>query len=219
MTPAIEYVLRSIEKQERSWSYQLSEKEEALHSFGRIPEDGRTIGFWSVPRQTGELLAFFAKAVNAKMILELGCSAGYSTLFLAEAALQNDGHVYTTEILKQKIGIARANFQEAGVADRITLIEGEIRETLRGWNTNVVPDLVFLDADKERYGEYFEALMRIMKPGGLIIADNASCALLQDGTRVRCEIMRPFLETVRNDSRVSVFLLEIDNGLLFMKRR
>ncbi|HLD58005.1 MAG TPA: hypothetical protein VJA47_06865 [archaeon] len=72
-----EKTLRKIERLEKSWRYELTDKEDRQHSFGRVPEDKKTIAFWSVPRSTGEFLSFMVELTKPKTILELGCSAGY----------------------------------------------------------------------------------------------------------------------------------------------
>ncbi|MBU4223966.1 class I SAM-dependent methyltransferase, partial [Patescibacteria group bacterium] len=164
--------IQKIEKQEKSWRYILTEEEETKHSFGRVPEDDREVAFWSIPRSTGEFLEFMAKFTKSKIILELGCSVGYSTLFLAKAAKENKGHVFTTEILDKKIDMAKKNFSESGLSNVITLLEKEIIDVLKKWNKNEKIDLVFVDADKENYSLYLKYLIPLLSKRGLIMVDN-----------------------------------------------
>jgi len=156
--------------------------------------------------------------LNAKNILELGCSAGYSTLFLAKKAAENGGHVYTTEILKEKIKIARQNFKEAGLDKNISLIEEDILSVLKNWKKPLL-DFVFIDADKENYSKYLDLILPLLKKGGLIIADNANSVVMQDGTVVKCDLMKPFLNKIKTDKRVVSYVLNIDNGLALIYKK
>ncbi|MDQ3250127.1 MAG: class I SAM-dependent methyltransferase [Chloroflexota bacterium] len=209
MNIKIAEVMAKIEKMSSQWSYTLTKEEAQRHSFGRT-SGSAGVGLWPVPDSTGLLLETFAVLTQAKVMLELGCSSGYSTLFLARVALRNDGHVYTTEILPAKIALARQHFREAGVEGTITLLEQDIRDVLAHWPPDRVIDLVFMDADKERYGEYYTALVPLLRPGGLIVADNATDI---------APMMRDFLTQATTDSRVVAHLLQQDNGLMIICKR
>ena len=168
-----EKTISKIELLEKEWRYELSNVEDKEHSFGRVPEDGKTVAFWSVPRNTGEFLLFMVNLLKPKKILELGCSVGYSTLFLAKGVNQWKGIVHTTEILKEKIELAKEHFQDANFNQCIKLYEKDIREVLNNWEEDEKIDFVFIDADKERYQEYLEKILPLLKDDALIIVDNA----------------------------------------------
>lgn len=217
MVDTCEKVLRKIEFMEHNWYYQLTDVQDKAHSFGRISQDGKVVCLWSVPRTTGELLQFMVGLTKAKTILELGCSAGYSTLFLAKAARENKGHVYTTEIFEEKIKLARKNFKESGLEKDITLIEGDILQVLREWKKPL--DFVFMDADKHNYSKYFDLLVPMLKRGGLIIADNANITITNSGEGIKHPAMCHFLGRIKHDKRVASYVLDFDNGLAIIYKK
>jgi predicted O-methyltransferase YrrM len=201
---------------EKEWRYTLSDEEDRIHSFGRVPEDGKLIAFWSIPRSTGQFIQFMVELLQAKTILELGCSAGYSTLFLASGAEKTNGEVFTTELLQQKILLAKKHFQESGLNNKINLIEGEIKTTLENWNAEKKIDLVFMDADKENYSAYLQQLYPLVRRGGIIIVDNAGKVAMPDGSFVQCKHITEFVTQVKNDVRFTSHYLDVDNGLLLI---
>ena len=213
-----EKTLQKIEKLEKSWRIILSDEEDKKHSFGRVPEDDKQVAFWSVPRSTGKFLEFMTKFTKSKIILELGCSAGYSTLFLAKGAKENKGHVFTTEILEQKIKLAKQHFSEAGMSDFITLLEEEISSVLKRWNREKI-DLVFMDADKENYSSYFDFILPLLKKNGLIIVDNAAKVRMADGRLIDSNHIKKFVKKVQTDKSLNNVLLDVDNGLLLISKR
>ena len=215
----LEKTLRKIEKLEKEWKYTLSEVEDKQHSFGRVPEDDREVAFWSVPRSTGEFLRFMVRFAKSKTILELGCSAGYSTLFLVDGAKENKGKVYTTEILKAKIKLAKKHFKESGLSEYITLIEKDIMEVLKEWEKKNKLDLVFMDADKEKYIVYLDLLIPLLSEKGIIIVDNAGKVRMVDGRLIDSEHINKFVKKVKSRKDLNSFFLNIDNGLLLISRR
>ena len=121
----------------------------------------------------GKLLHLLARAQRARNILEIGTLGGYSTIWLARA-LPHDGQLITLEIDPKHAEVARANFERAGVADRIELLLGAALETLpRLERERRGPfDLVFIDADKPNLADYFSWSLRLSRPGSLIVVDN-----------------------------------------------
>jgi caffeoyl-CoA O-methyltransferase len=213
-----EETLRDIEKLEKEWKYTLSEEENVRHSFGRVPEDGKDIALWSVPRSTGNFLTFITEALGAKTILELGCSAGYSTLFLAKAVQNTGGHIFTTEILKEKINLAKKHFSKAEVESQITLIEKDILLVLQEWKNKPL-DLVFMDADKERYSTYLNLLLPLLSPKGIIIVDNAGKVRMSNGDLIDSEHILKFRKEVAKNTSLNTSFLEVDNGLLLISKK
>lgn len=172
------------------------------HSYGRVPGE-EEIRLWSVPRSTGEFLKFLVGAKGATTILEIGTSAGYSAIWLALGAIQTLGQVYTIDIFEPKIELASKHIGDAELDDWITILPGEAREITADWHKEI--DLVFLDADKEHYLEYFRNLLPNLKSGGLIVADNA----VDYGF-----LMTDYLNEVTNNEAVESYLLKVDNGLM-----
>lgn len=204
--------IKDIESIENEWAVSVADKE---HTFGR-KELNETIKLWSVPKKSAEVLENLVILTGAKNILEIGTSAGYSTLHLASGAKFNNGNVYTVELLKDKIDLAKANFQKSGLGN-ITLLEGEASKILENWNYGEI-DFVFLDADKENYGKYLDLLLPKMKLGSLIVADNINDYghLMEDYLQ---RVTGTHLPKSRVDSRVSsYYLAALDNGLMVTKK-
>ena len=126
-------------------------------------------GKWylNVTTREGRVLRQLTEAVGAKRVVEIGTSSGYSTIWLALGARASGGKVFTHEIDPEKIKIARANFEKAGLADSITIIEGDAHETIREHKEPI--DVVFFDAEKKGYLDYLEKLLPLVRPGGLIL--------------------------------------------------
>src|SRR5207302_1326676 len=106
----------------------------------------------------------------ARRILEVGTSNGYSTIWLAWATRETDGHVETLERNSDKIAQARANLARAELADRVTIRPGVALATLARLSGPY--DLIFLDADRPNYLAYADALLPLLRPGGLLVTDN-----------------------------------------------
>lgn len=118
----------------------------------------------------GRLLHTLVLAARPRTIIEIGTSGGYSTIWLATAARDVGATVTTLEIDPVKVRMADANLREAGVEDIATIAEGDAFAYLR---TRAEPvDFVFLDAEKEDYLAYFELIVPLLPPGGVLVADN-----------------------------------------------
>lgn len=161
------------------------------------------IKLWQIPRTSAEVLKSFALASRSKVILELGTSAGYSAIWLASAVREFDGKVYTVELAKPKIEMARKYFKKAKLDKFIEQIEGKISEVLEKWDQEI--DFIFLDADKQNYFAYIKQFEPFLKKGSVIIADNVS----DFG-----HLMKDYLDYVSKDSKYYSFLLDIDHGLM-----
>jgi caffeoyl-CoA O-methyltransferase len=118
----------------------------------------------------GELLYVLAAAVRGERILELGTATGYSTIFLARAQAGTQGRVITVEADPKLAGQAEANFRKAGLERRIQVVVGDARRVLTGMDAYF--DLIFLDIEKADYEPVLPDCTRLIKPGGLLIADN-----------------------------------------------
>lgn len=121
----------------------------------------------------GKMLQVFAKMCNAQNVLELGTLGGYSTIWLANA-LPDTGKVTTLEIDPAYAAVAKQNFTYAGLDSKIDIRIGKALDILPQLATEGLPpfDLIFIDADKPPYPEYFEWAIKLGRPGTIIIADN-----------------------------------------------
>lgn len=126
--------------------------------------------YLNITRDTGEFLAVMVKSSSARRILEIGTSNGYSTIWLA-AALEDGGSLTSIERDPAKLKEAKSNFSKAGLSDRIRLLEGDAAALVRDLTAPF--DLVFLDADRTIYRDIADHIIRLTRPGGTIICDNA----------------------------------------------
>lgn len=127
----------------------------------------------SVTPNHGKMLQVMAILSNAKKILELGTLAGYSTIWLARALPEN-GQLITLEVDQHHSDVARKNIENAGLSDKVDFRVGKAMEILPQLiENNEGPfDLIFIDADKPPYTEYFEYALKLSRPGTVIICDN-----------------------------------------------
>lgn len=126
--------------------------------------------YLNITRDTGEFLRVLVKATAARRVLEIGTSNGYSALWLA-SSLPSGGHLTTIELLPAKAEEAQRHFERAGLAGCITLLQGEAGTLLAPLPAGF--DLIFLDADRARYVAMLDELLRLLRPGGLLVCDNA----------------------------------------------
>jgi len=126
----------------------------------------------SVKPHEGRLLQFLLRAIGARQVVEIGALAGYSAVWMARA-LPADGRLYTLERSGKHAAIARASFARAGVSERVEVLEGDARESLRKLSGRAPFDFVFIDADKAGYVDYLAWAVENLRPGGMVAAHNA----------------------------------------------
>ena len=195
----IQYVLSRLEK---DIDYETKHLDE-------IPSEKRLN---CISKNIGMFYNILLKSINAKNILEIGMSVGYSGLWFADAVMSNkqlNGQIITIDREKFKIDSARRNFEEAGADSLIKIREGEARKILHeikaDFNENYF-DFIFIDADKESYIEYFDLCLPLVRKGGIIGADNI---LFPERFN---EMMADYLSHVRSKSNVQSVTIPIDNG-------
>jgi len=194
----IDTVLKKIEEQEKF------EQENPYETPN--PEKLLAIG-----RNTGIFYNVLLKSKDAKKILEIGMSAGYSTIWFAEAiSKKTGGKIITIDQDKKKIERAKRNFEDAGLSDLIDIRHGDALEVLldikNESNSSESFDFVFIDADKERYIQYFDIILPMVKPGGLIGADNI---LFPERFQ---KFTNLYVKHVRNNPKIRSVTIPIDNG-------
>jgi predicted O-methyltransferase YrrM len=126
----------------------------------------------NITRDTGEFLAVLVRATGARRILEIGTSNGYSTLWLADAAQSSGGLVTTVERSDFKAGLARGNFERAGLGAWIRLIHGDAAAVLEQAGAASV-EFLFLDSERADYCRWWPLIGRALAPTGLLVVDNA----------------------------------------------
>lgn len=134
-----------------------------------IARDGETQDLPLVDAEVGALLQVLASAVGARRILEIGTCIGYSGIWLARA-LPADGMLITMEMNEDRAKIAKANFVRAGVSDRVSVMVGDAQ--LKIVKVSGPFDLIFQDGAKPLYNTLLEPLVRLLRPGGLLVTDN-----------------------------------------------
>ena len=169
--------------------------------------------------EQGRLLSMFSRMARPDRILEIGTFTGYSAICLAEG-LTAEGHLHTIEHDDEIAEIALTFFEKAGLTDKITLHVGDALSIIPQFH--IVFDLVFIDAAKKQYQEYYDAIFDKVRPGGYILADNilwygkVADALIQDETTV---VMRSFNNFVRNDERVEKAIVQNRDGLFILRKK
>ena len=178
-----------------------SELERFGHSNDEIHAE-RALRMLNITRDTGEFLSVLVRATQARRILEIGTSNGYSTLWLAEAARDLGGLVTTVEVSASKVLLAKETFTRSGLAAFIELLNEDAARVLERAETGSY-DLVFLDSERPEYPGWWPRLRRVLRPGGLLVVDNATS---------HPEQMVPFMALVREDPAFTPCLATVGNG-------
>lgn len=161
--------------------------------------------FWNISRQTAEFISMLIKISGVKNVLEIGTSNGYSALWIADALKEAglNGHLTTIEFYEKRQCIARENLEKCGLSEYVTFKQGRALEILE--QLDFVPDMVFIDANKSEYIQYFDLLKDKLEKGAIILADN----VVSHAAKVA-----DFLEEIKNDTRYQSQVLDLPAGLL-----
>jgi len=172
-----------------------------------VPPEDRML---AITKETGELLNMILRLKNAKNMLEVGMSTGYSTIWCAEAISEQSGKIITIEKNPSKIKRAKENFQKAGVTDTITIKEGLAMQVLTELSLHQrykdFFDFVLIDADKENVIEYFDLIFPMVSVGGVIVTDNM---LYPEKFR---EDMKKFSDYLKKNPKLRTITSPIGNG-------
>ncbi len=172
-----------------------------------VPPEDRML---AITKETGELLNMILRLKNAKNMLEVGMSTGYSTIWCAEAISEQLGKIITIEQNPSKIKRAKENFQKAGITDIITIKKGLAIQILTELNLQEryknFFDFVLIDADKENVIEYFDLIFPMVSVGGVIVTDNM---LYPKKFR---EDMKKFSDYLKENPKLRTITLPIGNG-------
>lgn len=160
-----------------------------------------------IPPETGKFLALLAASAPKGAWIEIGTSAGYSTLWLALACRERGQTLTTFEILAAKSEMAAQTIAAAGVNDVVTLVEGDFLA-----HVDTLEDIgfCFLDAEKEIYGSCYEAIVPRLMPGALLVADNAISRQVD---------LQPMIDAALSDPRVDALVVPIGTGELVCRKR
>ena len=172
----------------------------------------------------GQLLRMFVQITGARRVLELGTFTGYSAICLA-SALPSDGHLDTLELNDELEDLILEGFERAGLSDVIELHIGDCKETLRRFREQMgdLYDIVYMDANKREYCEYYDLVFDMVRPGGLILADN----VLWDGKVCQDSLpqdkqtlgIAAFNDKVSSDPRVESVIMPLRDGLNIIRKK
>ena len=167
----------------------------------------------------GTFLRMLVQATGAKRVLEIGTFTGYSALSMA-AGLPADGEIITCDIDAETARIAQTFWARSPDGGKITQRLGPALETIQALPAETRFDFVFLDADKENYLNYYEAVLPRLQPGGLLAADNAlwSGRVLEPKEKSD-HAMVAFNRHVARDPRVDHVLLSVRDGVMLIRKR
>jgi caffeoyl-CoA O-methyltransferase len=174
-----------------------------------------------VAPEQGALLTLLTRLVGARRAIEVGTFTGYSSLCIARG-LPEDGRLLCCDVSEEWTGIARRFWQKAGVDGRIDLRIAPAAETLRALPEREEWDLAFIDADKPGYPVYYEEILRRLRPGGLILADNVLwMGRVADPAAddAQTQAIRAFNDLVARDARVERVMLPVSDGLTLIRKR
>ena len=174
--------------------------------------------------EQGRFMALLVQIMNARRCIEVGVFTGYSSLSVA-LALPDDGSIVACDVSEDWTAIAQRYWEKAGVADKIDLRLAPASETLDGLLGDGFAeqfDFAFVDADKEGYTGYYEQLLQLIRPGGLIAVDNVLWSgRVADGGNDETDTVaiRAFNDKLKNDQRIDISLVPIADGLTLARKR
>ncbi|MBM3502920.1 MAG: SAM-dependent methyltransferase [Alphaproteobacteria bacterium] len=174
--------------------------------------------------EQGAFMAVLVKAIGARRCVEVGVFTGYSSLVVAQA-LPADGRLIACDINEQWTSVARRYWQEAGVAHKIDLRLAPAIETLDGvlrQGGAGTFDFAFIDADKANYDAYYERVLKLLRPGGIVTIDNVLWGgSVADPTKSDPDVdaIRALNSKLRHDDRIDVSMLPVGDGLTVARKR
>jgi caffeoyl-CoA O-methyltransferase len=180
-----------------------------------------SIAAMQIAPDQGAFMEILTKAIGAKEALEIGTFTGYSAISIARG-LAPAGRLLCLELSEEFAETAARNLEAAGVADRVEIITGPAGETLRGLPDREHFDLVFIDADKTGYPDYFEEALKRTRKGGLILLDN----MLQDGRVLdpdpddeSTNAIVTLNRELAKDERIDIAMVAIADGITIARKR
>jgi predicted O-methyltransferase YrrM len=199
---------------------QLFARENETLSSIRKNSDSSLLSMQVSPHE-GKIISVLLRIMNAKKVVEIGLLSGYSAEWMM-STMPKDAKLYSFEYDIRAIERAKSNLAKSEHIDRIEFIHGDAEQTLSSFNETV--DAVFIDANKSAYPKYFEHAKRIVRKGGLIIADNVFLfgnvygEPIRDASEKNIEAMKVFNALVASDPEFESIILPTDEGMLVAVR-
>lgn len=182
-----------------------------MHKLEEIDERDRRDGtpqayrLRQIPAETGRFLALLLASAPQGKVLEVGTSAGYSSLWLSIACHERGDALVTFEVHPAKIELARQTFRLAGIENKVLLVESDARQDLGSYRGTA---FCFMDAEKDMYQECYDLVIPTLVPGGIFAADNATSH----------PELGPFVDYVLADRRVDAVVVPIGKGVLVCRK-
>ena len=217
---------RSIQITEQLYDYMIanSVREPKILAELRDETSKLPMAMMQIGPEQGQFMALLVRLIGAKNIVEVGTFTGYSSLAMA-LALGKDAHITCFDISEEYTAIARKYWAKAGVADRMELKLGPAAELLQAMldkGARGKIDFAFIDADKTNYETYYDLVLQMLRPGGLIAIDNVLWGGDVADPRKKdedTEAIRRINKKVHADERVDVSLVPIGDGLTLARKR
>lgn len=217
---------RTIQLDDRTYEYLLAHslrEAPALAALRAETASHPKVNMQIAPEQ-GQFMQMLVRLVGARRAIEVGVFTGYSSLAVM-LAMPQDGRLLALDVSPVYTAVARRHWQVAGVADRVELVIAPARETLDARLAAGEAgryDFAFIDADKTGYLDYYERLLKLLRPGGLIVVDNTLWhgAVADPADREADTVaLREFNDVLHGDERVDVALLPVGDGLTLARLR
>jgi len=220
---------RTIQVDDRLYDYiqENSLREDALLRRLREETARNPMSNMQISPEQGQFMALLAELVGAKNAIEIGTFTGYSAISVARV-LKPGGKLICCDVSDEYTAVARRYWTEAGLADRIDLRLAPALQTLdeliaKGGAGTM--DFAFIDADKENYDAYYERVLRLLRPGGLVTIDNVlwdgkvADPSVRDADDVDTAAIRALNKKLAKDERVALSLIPISDGLTLARKR
>jgi predicted O-methyltransferase YrrM len=217
---------RTIQMTDRLYDYLLkvSLREPPLLADLRAETAKLPMAGMQISPEQGQFMALLAELIGARRAIEVGTFTGYSSLCVAQV-LRPDGKLIACDISEEFTSMARRYWAKAGLADRIELRLAPALDTLKSLLAGGGAggfDFAFIDADKTQYGAYYEAILKLLRPGGLMTIDNVLWSgAVADGRKRDADTvaLRALNEKLKTDKRISLSMLPIGDGLTLARKR
>ena len=217
---------RTIQLDDRSYEYLLAHslrEDPRLAALRAETASHPKVNMQIAPEQ-GQFMQMLVRLCGARRAIEVGVFTGYSSLAVM-LAMPEDGRLLALDVSEEYTAVARRHWQAAGVAGRIELVIAPAAETLdarlaRGEAGQY--DFAFIDADKTSYLAYYERLLKLLRPGGLIVVDNTLWSgevANPDNREADTQALREFNDALHRDPRVDLALLPVGDGLTLARLR
>ena len=166
----------------------------------------------------GQFLKFISQMVQPERVLEIGTFTGYAAICLAEGLTEN-GKLFTIDINEELEAIVKTHVEKAGLQNKIIQIIGNAAQEIEQLNETF--DLVFIDADKQNYGLYFDLVIDKVRTGGIILADNVlwSGKIIDEQKDKDTKKLAEFNDKVQQDNRVENVIVSIRDGIMMIRKK